>query len=480
MTSHIDEQQRVSDKGKIEKLPIEEKTERGTINKLIIIEIAFVIIIISFFISKSTNTNIFAVMAFPVIICLIFFGSASRPVQQNAAHHIKENDEQSIEEVQTRNDLREDHSSLSQATFDDNNLTIVIDNGSLMTKAGFSGWKTPQCVFLTAVGRNRYYATQSPSDIFIGDVNLIFPNLSLKYPIKDGIIENWDDMKKIWNHTFFKELCVDPKEHPVLLADKPFNTINNREKMISTMFDTFGVPSCFVCDQSLLSLFSVSRTTGIVLDIGDSTTSIVPIIESNSISHAIAKLELGGCDLTRYMNQCLEDIGFLFKTPAEKDIVRDVKEKCCYVARDFDAEMENPINYTLPDGIIITLHNEHFRCPEILFKPKLAGKVYDGIDLEIYNSIMKCDKATHKDLFSNIVLSGGSSMFRGLPERLEKEITSCAPKSMNINIIAPEERKYAAWIGGSILASLPTFPNIAITKQEYDENGPSIIRQKSF
>ena len=85
-----------------------------------------------------------------------------------------------------------------------------------------------------------------------------------------------------------------------------------------------------------------------------------------------------------------------------------------------------------------------------------------------------------KDLYDNIVLSGGTTMYPGLPERLEKEITALAPPTMKVKIVAPEERKYAVWVGGSILSSLTTFPQMVITKEEYDEAGPSIVHRKCF
>eukprot|EP00808_Paulinella_micropora_P014031 g67264.t1 len=137
-------------------------------------------------------------------------------------------------------------------------------------------------------------------------------------------------------------------------------------------------------------------------------------------------------------------------------------------------------NYELPDGQVITVGNERFRCPEVLFKPNLIGKENDGIHKTTYDSIMKCDVDIRKDLYGNIVMSGGTTMFEGIAERMEKEVVALAPASMKVKIVAPPERKYSVWIGGSILAFLSTFQQMWISKQEYDESGPGIVHRKCF
>lgn len=373
--------------------------------------------------------------------------------------------------------------------FLDEMLPIVIDNGSGMCKAGFASEDAPRAVFPCIVGRPKHpdvMVGMQQHDSYVGDAALVRRGvLSIRYPIEHGIVTNWDDMEKIWHHTFYNELRIDPDQHPVMLTEAPLNPKANRERMTQLMFETFGVPAMYVSIQAILSLYSAGRTTGCIFDSGDGVSHIVPVYDGYCLPHAVARIDIAGRDLTDYMGKILTERGYSFFTTAEREIVREIKEEVAYVALDFDAEMQKSIDssevdtfYKLPDEQMITIGSERFRCPEVLFQPSMLGKECAGIHQQTFETIMKCDIDLRKDLFNNIVLSGGTTMYKGIAERMTKELNAITPAGMSVRVIAPPERKYSVWIGGSILTSLNTFQSNWITKDEYDENGPSIVHRK--
>lgn len=368
-------------------------------------------------------------------------------------------------------------------------VPCVVDNGSGMVKAGLAGEDAPSCVFPSIIGRPKHAGIMvgmEQKDFFVGDEAQSKRGiLHLSYPIESGIITSWDEMEQIWNHTFYNELRVAPQEHPVLLTEAPLNPKTNREKMISMMFENFEVSASYIQIQAILSLYASGRTTGIVMDSGDGVSHTVPIYEGYALPHAIKRLDLAGRSLTGHLATLLTGAGYSFTTSSELENVREIKEKLCYVAYNYEEELQRAdetdeieTSYELPDGQTITISKERFECPEGLFQPSMLGMEADGIHLITFNSIMACDLDIRKDLYQNIVLSGGTTMYEGIGERMTKDITALAPASMQVKVIAPPERKFSVWIGGSILSSLSTFATQWITKEEFDEVGPGIVHRK--
>jgi len=232
-----------------------------------------------------------------------------------------------------------------------------------------------------------------------------------------------------------------------------------------------------------LSLYSSGRTTGIVLDSGDGVTHAVPVYEGFALPNAIRRVDIAGRDVTEYLQLLLRKSGYKFTTTAEKEVVRIIKEKTCYIALNPSKEEKDTNgkfdDFTLPDGNIVKLGTERFKAPEILFNPELIGLEYAGIHQVVVDSINRVDLDLRKALFANVVLSGGSTLYKDFGTRLLGEVRKLAVKDIKIKIYAPPERKYSTWIGGSILAGLSSFKKMWVSAEEFQED-PEIIHKKSF
>lgn len=365
---------------------------------------------------------------------------------------------------------------------------VVLDNGSGVCKVGFSGDSTPSSVFPSLVGYPKLTqimgAGLSTKDCYVGDEALAKRGiLNLSYPIEHGVITNWEDMEKVWTHAYYTELRVDPSSRPILLTEAPRNPKGNREKMLEVMFETFNVPAFYVAIQAVLALYAAGRTTGLVLDSGDGVSHIVPVFEGYSLPHAIKRLDLAGRDLSEYLISLLTERGYSMVSSSEREIAREVKEKTCYVAYDFQNELTKPqtalqTSYELPDGSILTLAHERFRCPELLFQPALRGKEQPGLHEALYQCVRTCDMDIRKIMYQNVIMAGGCTLFPGLGERLGKELGQLV--SVPVKVTSPAERKYSVWQGGAVLASLSAFQDSWVLRAEYEEAGAGVVHRKCF
>ncbi|KAH3765752.1 actin, cytoplasmic 1 [Pelomyxa schiedti] len=314
--------------------------------------------------------------------------------------------------------------------------------------------------------------------------------LILKRPVQRGMMTNWDDMEHIWHDAFYSWLRVAPEEHAVLLTDVPLNPKPNREKATQIMFETFSTTAFYIANQAVMSLVSMGHRTGMVIESGGGVTHCVPVFDGCAIPHSTVKLEIGGNDLNDHMRRLLEsEHGYSFGTSSEQELVRDMKERLCYVAIDFQSEVKNAtqpqavdVTYTLPDGQEIVIGKERFCTPEALFQPAMLGTAFTetpGIHQCCVQSIAQSDTTIQRQLLGNIVVSGGNSNFNGIVPRLLREITSAltVPEETKVRVTAPRDGSLAAWCGGSLLSSLGTFTSMCITKELYDECGPEVIHR---
>ncbi|XP_044538000.1 actin-3-like [Gracilinanus agilis] len=322
-------------------------------------------------------------------------------------------------------------------------------------------------------------------DTFIGsEVTERLANLSVKYPVERGIIVNWDDMEKIWHHSFYNVLHVDPEEHPLLVTENLFNPKANKEKLIEIMFESFKVPALYLAIQDIMSLFSSGRTSGLIVNSGDQMTYGVAIESGDILPDAIMDMEVAGHDLTLYLMKNLVKKGYSLCTMVELDFVRAIKEKLCYVALDFSEEMYSEDateeTYTLPDDRIIAMKEERYRVPEAFFRPSLLNISCPGLHKKIHEVIMSCDPELRKIFNVNTILCGGSMGFPGIEQRMVKELQALQEQLTKIKVIVPAECWFSSWCGGSILTGLNSFQHMWIYDYEYQDIGPSIIHRRCF
>ena len=375
----------------------------------------------------------------------------------------------------------------------DSQVHVVIDNGTGYMKGGFSGENAPRSVFPTLVGtpNKGKLLTDEKIPRILGQEALEKMGMSdVKYPIEKGIIKDWDDMELIWHHMLYNELRIAPEDHNMILTDIPSNAPENREKIVQRMFEKLNVPGLYISMTSVLAIYDAGRTSGMAVDSGQEITNFVPVYEGFAFPNAISKTEIGGKKLTKYLKQLLIDKKYNINTDAKELKINEIKEKYCRVSYDFENEIREAgeggnleEKVKLPDGEEITLETERLKCPESLFRPNflpLAEPNTKGLHDECCASIQQIDVEIRKDLYSNIILAGGNTMFEGLPERLTKEIQKLTPSaaSNKVKVIALPERKYATGIGASILSSLSNFQCMWITRAEYKETGESIVHKK--
>jgi actin-related protein 2 len=321
--------------------------------------------------------------------------------------------------------------------------------------------------------------------------------LETSYPVHEGIVKDWVGMKHVWDYTFFDKMKIDPKEHKILLTEPPMNPLNNQKQMYQHMFETYGFQAAKVNIQAMLVLYAQGLLSGVVVDSGDGVTHIVPVWEGIVPPTLIKRLNVAGRHITKYLIKLLQVRGYNFNRSADFETVRQIKEELCYCGYDLDVEKRLALEtttlvqpYTLPDGRVIKVTSERYEAPEVLFQPHLIDSESVGLHEMLFNMIQEADIDLRPAFYQHIVLSGGSTMYPGLPSRLEKEMKELYLKKVlkgdkaklekfKLRIEDPPRRKHMVFLGGSVLADImKDRPEFWISKQEWEDEGERIIGKK--
>lgn len=380
---------------------------------------------------------------------------------------------------------------------------IVCDNGTGFVKTGFAGDNFPSLIFPSMIGRPLMRAEEEFKDVELKDVMVgdecakYRSMLETSYPVDNGIVKDWEGMRHLWDYTFFERMKIDPKNHKVLLTEPPMNPTENKKRMLENMFETYNFSAAKVSIQAMLVLFAQGLLTGVVVDSGDGVSHIVPVWEGICPPNLIKRLNVAGRHVTRYLIKLLQVRGYAFNRTADFETVRQIKEKLCYVGYDMAVEQRLALDtttliktYELPDGRIIKMDRERFEAPEVLFNPGLLDSDSGGIHEMLFDMIQEADIDLRSKFYQHIVLSGGSTMYPGLPSRLEKEMKelyltrilnndSKALAKFKLGIEDPPRRKHMVFLGGSVLAGvMKDRDEFWISKQEWAEQGVRILDKK--
>jgi actin-related protein 3 len=391
---------------------------------------------------------------------------------------------------------------------------------------GFAGNDDPQFVIPTAIAVRNKQSKVGPAspiddlDFVIGEeAKGAAPSIyNLGYPIRHGQIDNWDWMEGYWAQSFFRYLRVNPEEQPLLLTEPPLNVPENREMTGEIMFETFNVPAMYIAVQGVLALAASwgsaksaadKPLTGVVVDSGDGVTHIIPVVEGYAISSAIKHIPVAGREITYFIQQLLRDRSNAGIPPEETfEAARHIKESHCYVCPDIAREFQKLDSADPSRGLAeftwespaskrqakVSLGHECFLGPEIFFSPEIATPDFTTpLPALIDQVVQACPIDARRDLYKNVVLSGGSTTFRDFSKRLQRdlktiveerlayaqeaEVVNKAGGQLAVKVVSHSHQKYAVWNGGSLFASMDQFPAYCTTKAEYEERGPSACRQ---
>ena len=360
-----------------------------------------------------------------------------------------------------------------------NYTSIIIDVGSGLMKVGFSGEDGPRNIFNSIVGipkmaglkvgmeqKERYVAEEAIS-------NAEFMNFYS--PIQRGEVVDWDKFETLMHYLLYNQIEVVPEDMSVLITETPLSSKKNRSKISELLFEKFNVQKCHIANSSMLGLFSYGKSSGIVLDCGYNITSTVPVYEGFPLVYASQKINLGGEDLSNKLYDIIKGkLDKTYKTIKGKLLSEDIKDKLGYVSMDIKQEGEKiEQKYILPDSKELTLGNELFEVNEILFNPGENPELKSVTNM-VVDSLNLCDDDVKKEINESVCLIGGTTLMKNFSERLRLELSDNKDFGM-YNMAPAPERQFSSWIGGSIMSSLDNFQYLWVSKEEFDENGKSLV-----
>ena len=368
---------------------------------------------------------------------------------------------------------------------------IIIDTGSGFLKSGLAQTDFPSVCSPTITAALREGKDfEKNKKIFGNDVlNLAYNKkqqeeklYDISRPIQKGFVKNWDDLELVWHNMYLKLLKVNSANHPILTSIYPDEQKQAKERIVQIFFETFNVPGFYFSIDSLFSLYGSGKTTGMVIDSGFGVTTAVPIIDGYCHSYAHLMMKQGGSDINEYLGNALSSQqGLSLSEP----VIEEIKKAQAYIALDYQKELKafeegtcDPVFYDLPDGTKVRLGSELIKSTELVFNPRINGLKELGIADMVYESAQKLELEKRKDLFNNIILSGGNTKLQNFTKRLAREITFRVPGGFKVKMQAGNDRQFLTWMGASVVSALSTFQTMWITQTDYDESGPSIVYRK--
>ena len=355
---------------------------------------------------------------------------------------------------------------------------IIVDLGTSTIKAGLSGQEKPSLIFPNYFGNMKYsksicsWKQDEKKEIIGNECNKYFGVIKLKYPLSHGIFDEEKDIRPIFEYIYnnLDMSYTEIKEHPVLIAEPLLNPKENRKNIAKVLFDVYKIDQLFFASQPILSLFSTSSTSGAVLESGEGVTQSCIIYEGYSIPGSFKRINLGGKEVTEYLQYLLNRKGYELKNSDGFQITKKIKEELCEINCSNRNDNCQINNYTLPDDSVIEIGEERRLAPEILFNPLIREYEYPGIPEILSESINKTNVDLKLQLYGSILLSGGNTNIKGMKERIYKEIKKLAPKNAKVRIHCPSQPENCAWIGGNIVSSLEISKDMWISSKEWMEN----------